>query len=92
MFPALERLYQAAECRTQMELAAFLDVRQPSISVAKKRGTIPADWLLKLLRKKGVNPDWILTGQGPGKLLPVEYSEAAPAHFSRRSNARMEQP
>lgn len=72
MFPALQRIYDAAECRTQAELAAFLGVSQPSISIAKKRGAIPAEWLLKVLRKKGINPDWILTGQGPVNLLPKE--------------------
>ena len=56
MFPALQRFFEAVECRTQAELAEFLD--------AKKRKTIPPDWLLTALRKKGIRPDWILTGQG----------------------------
>ena len=64
MFPALQRFFEAAGCRTQAELAEFLGIRQSSISDAKKRETIPPDWLLTALRKKGVNPQWILTGQG----------------------------
>lgn len=68
----LKRFYQAAECTTQVELAAFLGVRQSSISDAKKRKAIPADWLLTLLCKKYINPHWILTGEGPTHLHPCE--------------------
>ena len=46
---ALSRVFEAADCRTQSELADFLGVRQSSISDAKKRGSVPADWLLTLL-------------------------------------------
>lgn len=63
MHNALKRFFEAAECRTQVELAEFLGIRQSSISDAKKRGVIPAEWLLTLWRKKGVNPDWVLTGE-----------------------------
>ena len=58
----LERVFAAAGCRTQAELAAFLGIRQSSISYAKKRDSIPAEWLLKLLRMKQINPEWILSG------------------------------
>ena len=64
MFPALQRFFEAVECRTQAELAEFLGIKQSSISDAKKRKTIPPDWLLTALRKKGIRPDGILTGQG----------------------------
>ncbi|MCL1940023.1 MAG: helix-turn-helix domain containing protein [Desulfovibrionaceae bacterium] len=74
MFPALQRFFEAAGCRTQVELADFLGIKQSSISDAKRRRRIPSDWLLKLWRKKGVNPDWILTGQGPKGLQPVDLN------------------
>lgn len=76
----LDRVYEAAGCRTQTELAKFLGMRQSSISDAKKRGSIPADWLLTLWRKKGVNPDWILTGHGPKGLRPVDSLERTAPH------------
>lgn len=72
MFPALERVFHVAGCRTQTELAQLLQIRQSSISDAKRRGSIPAEWLLKLLKLKGTNPDWIMTGQGPRFMQPVE--------------------
>ena len=67
----LARLFIAAECRTQHELARFLGIRQSSISDAKKRQAIPAEWLVILLRHKGINPEWILTGDGPRRLGPA---------------------
>ena len=73
---ALARVFEAAGCRTQTELAAFLGVRQSSISDAKKRGSIPADWLLTLLWKTWINPIWVLTGQGTRTLQPAENAES----------------
>ncbi len=68
----LARVFEAAGCRTQVELAAVLDISQPSISDAKRRGAIPSDWLVKLLQQRGVNPDWILDGIGPKFLAPSD--------------------
>ena len=61
----LSRVFEAAGCRTQIELANLLGIRQSSISDAKKRNSIPAEWLVTLLRLRGVNPEWILSGDGP---------------------------
>ena len=61
---AVGRIQNVTGCRTQSELAKFLGIRQSSISDAKKRGSIPSDWLLTMWRKKGLNPDWILNGTG----------------------------
>ena len=75
---ALSRVFEAADCRTQTELADFLGVRQSSISDAKKRGSVPADWLLTLLCKKWINPTWVLTGQGARMLQPSEHITSVP--------------
>ncbi len=69
---ALKRFFEAAGCRTQMELAQFLDIQQSTVSDAKKRGTIPSEWLVKLLHIKHVNPDWVLTGEGSRYLVPAD--------------------
>lgn len=68
----LDRFFEAAECRTQVELAQFLGIRQSSVADAKKRGSIPAEWLVRLLKVKKVNPEWILTGEGAQNLVPSE--------------------
>lgn len=75
MFPALQRFFEAAGCRTQQQLAEFLGISQSSISDAKRREVIPAEWLLKLLRDRGVNPDWILTEEGVHYLRSAESEE-----------------
>jgi len=54
----------AVDPRTQVLLAEILGIRQSSISDAKRRGTIPAEWLVKLQRGYGLNPDWIEFGTG----------------------------
>lgn len=70
----LNRVFEIAGCRTQTELAEFLGISQSAIADAKKRGRIPSDWLLTLWRRKGANPDWILTGQGSKGLQPTDAS------------------
>lgn len=71
------RIQHVTGCGTQQELAEFFGIRQSSISDAKKRGSIPSDWLLTLWRKKGTNPDWVLWGQGATNLQPVDFAEEA---------------
>ena len=73
---SFNRLNQVADCRTQTELADLLGIKQSSISDAKKRNAIPAEWLVKLLRLKGINPEWILTGLGPQTLGPANGEPA----------------
>lgn len=63
-----KRVFDAAECRTQTQLADILEIRQSSISDSKKRKSIPSDWLVKLLERKRVNPEWVRTGVGPMRL------------------------
>lgn len=60
----MDRIRLVTQTRTQVELANFLGIRQSSVSNAKRRGTIPADWLLTILRIRNVHPEWILTGEG----------------------------
>lgn len=68
----LRRVFEAAGCRTQTELAVFLGIRQSSVSDAKRRQVIPAEWLVTLLRQKNIHPDWVLTGAEPRFIMPVD--------------------
>lgn len=63
-----KRVFEAAECKTQSALAELLEIKQSSISDAKRRKAVPSDWLVKLYEKRRINPEWIRMGQG-GKLL-----------------------
>ena len=60
----LRRMYLATGTRTKAELAGWLGVRQTFVADAERRGAIPADWLLMLVRVLNVDPDWVLTGRG----------------------------
>ena len=60
-----ERIKQATNTRTQVELAEVLGIRQSSISDAKRRNSVPADWYMKLFEQFGLNPDWLKKGDGP---------------------------
>ena len=81
---AMERIKSVTGCKTQQDLAKFLGVSQSCISDAKKRMAIPAEWLLKLLKKQGINPDWVRSGMGAQYLHPGEASaEILPNSMSR---------
>lgn len=60
-----DRIQRATGRRTQVALAELLDIRQSSISDAKRRNSIPAEWFMKLFEKFGLNPDWLKSGTGP---------------------------
>jgi hypothetical protein len=72
------RVFEAAECRTQIELADVLEVRQSSVSDAKRRKSIPAEWRMKLFEKKRINPEWILRGDGAKYLVPAGTGHGQP--------------
>lgn len=60
-----ERIKFATNTRTQVELAEVLDIRQSSISDAKRRNSVPSDWYMKLFEQFGLNPDWLKKSSGP---------------------------
>jgi len=91
---AMERIKKATGARTQVQLAEVLEVRQSSISDAKRRCSVPADWFLKLYRSHGLNPNWLSDGHEPVYLNPDRAGVPAenllrevPASYGR-SNAR----
>lgn len=73
-----KRVFEAAESKTQQELAMLLGVRQSSVSDAKRRKTIPAEWLVKLFEKNRINPEWIRMGTGPKYLKGADGEEIMP--------------
>jgi len=91
---AMERIKKATGARTQVQLAEVLEVRQSSISDAKRRCSVPSDWFLKLYRSHGLNPNWLSDGQEPVYLntnrgaVPAEnLLRETPASYGR-TNAR----
>lgn len=70
------RVFEAAECKTQVELAELLEIRQSSISDAKRRESVPSEWIVKLFDKKRINPEWVRTGHGSKTLQIIEGVES----------------
>lgn len=66
----LERMMKATGARTQLDLAEILGIRPGTISDAKRRGSIPSDWLVKLCRTHNLNPVYLIDGMGPSHVSP----------------------
>ena len=81
------RVLEVAECRTQVELAALLDIRQSAISDARRRNIVPSDWLVKLFERRRINPDWIRCGTGARFLFPAAPEQSMP-HVVRVTEVR----
>ena len=62
---AFDRIKKATGMRTQVEIAKLLDIRQSSISDAKRRKSVPDSWLIKLYQLYNLNPNWLLEGEEP---------------------------
>lgn len=78
----MARIVEITGASTQCQLAEILDVRQSSISDAKRRASVPADWVLKLHKSHRAMPQWILEGEGPRTLddiIPHEVRQTAKA-------------
>jgi len=74
---AMERIKAVTGARTQVQLAEALDVRQSSISDAKRRGSIPAGWVLKIQFTHNVNALWTIHGEGPQYLNDANHAAIA---------------
>lgn len=59
-----DRVTAETDIRSQTELAAVLGINRSAITQAKKKGNIPAGWILGLSRKFGLHPDWLEKGIG----------------------------
>lgn len=89
MSTPLERVFEAADCRTQEQLASLLGIRQSAVSDAKRRKSVPPEWLVCLFRLRGVNPEWVLTGYGP-KFLNKESGSDSSTQWEKKIKATPE--
>lgn len=79
------RLCFATMTNSQEKMAGFFGVRQSVVSDAMRRGKIPSDWLIILLRVKNISPEWILTGRGTcPESTPGDYYKNAGDAAERR--------
>ena len=59
-----KRLTEQTDIATQADLARALDVGRAAISLAKKKDTVPARWVLGLSVRHGLNTAWLESGLG----------------------------
>lgn len=65
---AYRRILDVLGLKSQTALAAYLGIRQPSVTYGLRKG-IPATWLMVLVRRSSVNPEWVLYGDKHPKYL-----------------------
>lgn len=87
---AYERILEATGLRTQSEVAVLLGIQQSSISDAKRRKSIPDQWLLTLFDKHSLNPGWLRTREGPRYLTGSDGQPPLPIESERRTALRLE--
>ena len=66
----LKRVFLATGIDSQTELANILRVNRSAITQARKKESIPANWILQLFRIYSLNPVWIESGIGETYLRP----------------------
>ena len=64
------RVTEATEIGSLAQLAELLQVNRSAITQARKKGSVPAAWKLRLFKKLGLNPDWLEGGAGPPIIKP----------------------
>lgn len=79
----IARMKEALGFHTQSALADELGVRRAAVSDAKRQNRIPAEWLLKLCRGRGLNPNWLETGQGDTYIRPAVVCEVRGGYGAR---------
>lgn len=60
----MKRLFIAARVKSDTELAEILNIKPPSVAGARKRQTVPGDWIEKIAKSYFISADWLLFGRG----------------------------
>ena len=71
----MKKISGALGLRNQNELSAVIGVNSSSITQARKRDKIPANWILQLCLKYGLNPNWLEKDIGPAFIQPFNNAE-----------------
>ena len=72
----INRLFNALGTSSQKEIANILEVRQSTVSSGLRQKSCPPSWLIKILKLKSINPEWINYGDSyPKYMLPAVAEE-----------------
>ncbi len=75
---AIKRIYEVTGCANMDDLSAYFNASLGTISDARRRKRVNVHFLLILLFQKGINPAWILTGEGAKYLTPSHVANVEP--------------
>jgi len=84
-----ERLCSETDITSQSQLARELDLGRAAVSLAKRKGSVPARWILDLAARFGLSPLWLEKGTGSPRLGGVEDEGHAPYHEIPKVRARL---
>jgi hypothetical protein len=74
----LDRMKTACRVKSDKMLADALDVKHSTITTSRRRGAVPASWLLTISDKTGVSVDWLRTGEGEMKRGGAQFAKIRP--------------
>lgn len=83
-----ERVSKATGISSLTDLADNLGIHRSAVSQARKKGAVPAGWLLHMLKHFGLNPDWLEKGLGP-EYLNAELDQEVVFHPVAKVEARL---
>ncbi|CCH49968.1 LexA family transcriptional regulator [Pseudodesulfovibrio piezophilus] len=76
-----KRLCSETEIRNQSQLARELEVGRAAVSLAKRKNSVPARWILDLAARYELNPLWLEQGVGlPRQTCLAEVTEGPEAY------------
>jgi phage repressor protein C with HTH and peptisase S24 domain len=78
-----KRVSETVGISTLAELAGILHVNRSAVTQARKKGSVPATWLLSLYKVHGLNPEWLETGRGPRLLKPHDGDRSGYHHVPK---------
>lgn len=79
---AYGRIKEIVGTDTQRGVSRALGIRQSSVFSAIARKSIPAIWLIKLLEKHHINPEYVLHGEAHVKFLVPSDTDGASHEIS----------
>ncbi|MBI9079459.1 MAG: helix-turn-helix transcriptional regulator [Pseudodesulfovibrio sp.] len=86
------RLCSETEIRNQSQLSRELDVGRAAVSLAKRKDSVPARWILDLAARFGLNPLWLEKGIGfprPEAAISAAHEEGASYEEIPKVRARL---
>jgi phage repressor protein C with HTH and peptisase S24 domain len=83
------RLCSETEIHNQSQLARELDVGRAAVSLSKRKGAVPARWILDLSARFGLNPLWLEKGKGLSRPEAAAVCEDTPYHEVPKVRARL---